>query len=74
MPANTSLQAFFGCELSRARIPERTISLRFLGIILRVLRLEVSVYNVYITIQFHLSNHFCSRGEGSKSVSRGDCE
>ncbi len=27
-------------------------SLRFLGIILRVLRLEVSVYNVYITGQF----------------------
>ncbi len=32
--------------------PERTISLRFLGIILGVLRLEVSVYNVYITNQF----------------------
>jgi hypothetical protein len=29
-----------------------TESLRFLGIILRVLRLEVSVYNVYITNQF----------------------
>jgi hypothetical protein len=28
------------------------ISLRFLGIILRVLRLEVSVCNVYITNQF----------------------
>ncbi len=35
-----------------SRIHERTISLRFLGIILRVLRLEVSVYNVYITNQF----------------------
>jgi hypothetical protein len=33
-------------------IHERTISLTFLGIILRVLRLEVSVYNVYITNQF----------------------
>ncbi len=33
--------------LTRSRIPECTISLRFLGIILRVLRLEVSVYNVY---------------------------
>jgi hypothetical protein len=31
---------------------KRTISLRFLGIILRVLRLEVSVYNVYITNSF----------------------
>ena len=31
-----------------------TISLRFLSIILRVLRLEDSVYNVYI------ANHFCS--------------
>ncbi len=30
---------------------EHTISLRFKGIILRDLRLEVSVYNVYITNQ-----------------------
>jgi hypothetical protein len=30
------------------QIHGRSISLRFLGIILRVLRLEVSVYNVYI--------------------------
>jgi hypothetical protein len=36
----------------RSRILERTVSLIFLGIILRVLRLEVSVYNVYITNQF----------------------
>ncbi len=35
-----------------SRIHERTISLRFLGIILIVLRLEVSVYNVYTTNQF----------------------
>ncbi len=34
--------------ISEGRIHERTISLRFLGIILRVLRLEVSVYNVDI--------------------------
>ncbi len=36
-----------------SRIHERTISLRFLGIIFRVLRLDVSVYNVnvYITNQ-----------------------
>jgi hypothetical protein len=32
-----------------------TISLRFQGIILRVLRLEVSVYNVYIANQFQTS-------------------
>jgi hypothetical protein len=38
----------------------RTISLRFLSIILRVLRLEVFVYNVYIT----LSNHFWPGGGG----------
>ncbi len=38
--------------LYRSRIHEHTISLRFLGIILRVLRLEVSVYNVYIANQF----------------------
>jgi hypothetical protein len=31
---------------SRSRIQENTISLRFLGIILRLLRLEVSIYNV----------------------------
>ncbi len=35
-----------------SRIHERTILLRFLGIILEVLRLEVSVYSVYITNQF----------------------
>ncbi len=32
-----------------------SISLRFLGIILRVPRLEVSVYNVYITDQFQIT-------------------
>jgi hypothetical protein len=36
-----------------SRIHDRTISLRFLAIILKVLRLEVSVYNVYITTHFH---------------------
>jgi hypothetical protein len=51
----------------RRRIQDRTILLRFLGIILRVLKLEVSKYNV--------SNHFCSGGGGGiKSVSRCDCE
>jgi hypothetical protein len=34
-------------SVSRSRIHEHTVSLRFLGIILRVLRLEVSVNNVY---------------------------
>jgi hypothetical protein len=33
-----------GGRLPRSRIHERTVSLRFLGIILRVLRLEVSVW------------------------------
>jgi hypothetical protein len=37
---------------NRSRIHERTISVRFLGIILRFLRFEVSVYKVYITNQF----------------------
>ncbi len=46
--------------LTRSRIHERIVSMRLLGIILRVLRLEVSAYNVYI------SNHFCSTGRGSK--------
>jgi hypothetical protein len=39
-------------HVNRSRIHERTISLRFQDIILRVLRLEVSLYNVYITNQF----------------------
>jgi hypothetical protein len=48
------------------------ISLRFLGIILRVLRLEISIYNVH---HKPVATHFCSRGGGGvKSVSRGDCE
>jgi hypothetical protein len=36
-------------------------SLRFLGIILRALRLEVFVYNFYITNQL---NHICWGGGG----------
>jgi hypothetical protein len=39
----------------RSRIHERTISLRFLGIILRVLRLQVSAYSVYCTLQIQNS-------------------
>jgi hypothetical protein len=41
---------------SRSRIYERTILLRFLGIILRVLRLEVSVWHgVWFSIRFSSS-------------------
>jgi hypothetical protein len=36
----------------------------FLGIILRVLRLEVSLYNVYIKNQFQIT--FAQGGRGSK--------
>ncbi len=57
----------------RSRIHESKISLRFLGIILRVLRVEVSVYNVYVTNQF--LTHFEQEGGGGvKSASRGNCE
>jgi hypothetical protein len=48
--------------LTRSRTHKRTIGLRFLGIILRVLRLEVSVYNVYITNQFQ--TNFAREGGG----------
>ncbi len=52
---------------------ERTISLRFRGIILRVFRLEVSVYNVHITNQFQTT--FAGGGGGGvKNNGRGDCE
>ncbi len=37
-----------------------------------VLRIEVSVYNVYITNQFQTT--FAQDGGGGKFVSRGDCE
>jgi hypothetical protein len=57
----------------RIQIHERTTLLRFLGIILRVLILAVSVYNVYITNQFQTA--FIQGGGGwVKSVSKGDCE
>jgi hypothetical protein len=39
---------------------ERTILLRFLGIILKVLRLEIFIYSIYITNQF------------AQGVSKGD--
>jgi hypothetical protein len=50
--------------VSRSRTHEHTISLRFLSIILRVLKLEVFVYNVYISNQFETT--FAEREEGSK--------
>ncbi len=48
----------------RNRIHERPILLRFLSIILRVLRLEVSVYYVYIINQFQTT---FARGVGGGS-------
>jgi hypothetical protein len=42
----------FELSCSWSKIHERSISLRLLGINLRVLRLQFSVYNVYITNQF----------------------
>jgi hypothetical protein len=59
--------------LNRNRIHEHTILLRFLDIILRVIRLEVSVDNVCITNQFQTT--FAQGWEGGvKFVTRGDCE
>ncbi len=57
--------------MSWSRIQERTIVLRFLGKILRVLRFEISVYNVYIT---NLLLKEGGGGEGGKNCSTGDCE
>jgi hypothetical protein len=51
---------------SRSRIHEPTILLRFLGIILRVLRLEVSVFNVYITNQFQTTFARVGGGGGGR--------
>ncbi len=58
---------------TRSRVHERTVSLRFLGIILRVLRLEISIDKC---LHYKpLSNHFCLGGAGGeKLVRRGDCE
>jgi|688.fasta_scaffold1104142_1 hypothetical protein len=44
----------------------------FLEIVLRILRLEVSVYNVYITNQFQIT--FAQAGKMGKIHIRGDCE
>jgi hypothetical protein len=63
-------------QKTRSRIHECTKSLRFLGIILSVPRLKVSVYNVYITSKLQTT---FARGEGGwggggKPVSTGDFE
>jgi hypothetical protein len=50
-------------KLSRSRIHKHTILLKFLDIILRVLRIEVSVY---ITNQFQTTFYHGGRGGGSK--------
>ncbi len=55
-----------------SQIHERTISLRFLDIILRVLRLEVSISDVYIVNHFQTT--FAQVGGGRKIHSRGDSE
>ncbi len=47
-----------------AEFMNEQISLRLLGIILRVLRLEISVYNVYIKNQFQTT--FAGGGGGGK--------
>jgi hypothetical protein len=49
-------------DSTEAEFTKRTILLRFLGIILRVHRLEVFIYNVYITNQFQ--NTLAQGGEG----------
>jgi hypothetical protein len=65
---------FFVASIAQtgSRFHERKSSLRLMGIILRVLRLEVSVNNVYISNQFQTT--FAQGGGGAKSFSRGDCE
>ncbi len=67
--SSLKLEKEFGCILvkSKAESNERSISLRFL-------RLEVSVYSVYITSQFQTTFAQGWGGGGGKSVSRGDCE
>jgi hypothetical protein len=64
-PCNLFSHVFF--ENLRKLIHEHKISLSYLRIILRVLRIEVSIYNVYITNQFQPT---FAQGRGEKSV---DC-
>jgi hypothetical protein len=58
----------------RIRHTEADFMLRFLGITLRVLRHQVSVYNVYVTNQFQTNSAQEGGGGVVKNVSRGDCE
>ncbi len=62
---NAHCESFLALIFLRSRIHESTISLRFLGIILRVLILEVSVYNAYITNELQTT---FARGWGVKFV------
>ncbi len=54
-PSDSTVSEDAGIE-PRSQIHEHTVLLKFLGLILRVLRLKVSVYNVYITNQFHTTS------------------
>jgi hypothetical protein len=57
--------SFSNCSVSNgSHIHECTISLKFLGTSFRVLRLEVSVNNVYITNQFQTT--FAQGGRGGE--------
>ncbi len=58
----------------KSQIHELTISLRFLGIIFSVFRLEVSVYCTMFTLQTSFKPLFLKGVGGEKSVSRGDYE
>ncbi len=55
-------EMYINAYQARSRIHDHAISLRFLGIILKVLRLEVSVCNVYMTNKFQ--NTFAWEGGG----------
>jgi hypothetical protein len=61
-----SIALFNKAKVYRSRIHERSISLRFLGIILRVIRVEISVYNVYFTNQFQTTFAWGWGGGGDK--------
>jgi hypothetical protein len=63
-PEQFYVKKHYPSNLFWSRIHESTISLRTLGIISRVLRLEVFVYNDYITNQFQAT--FFEGGRGSK--------
>ncbi len=80
-PLSTFLCVAWGCAVVEKKKNHTTgaihheciISLRFLGIILRGLRIEVSVYNVYITNNFQ-PTFAGGGGGGDKSINIGDCE